>query len=246
MRGDRIERERAWESRTREKGTVTFSTRLRVQVVTHRDLPGLAPFFRKLQRPVVAVIPQVLDPEPADGPDPGAGVDERSEDRPVPEPEHTIRLDGGEQLPGLGDGRLGRPALPEGMAHPPNRLKGIEDRRVAGHQDVEEVAQSGQGLVLGGRASGELVQEAAGQAGRHLVQFETLVLAPGEEPAHLVGVGGPGVGVGDPRGEELIGREAGRLAGAHEDGREGPLEVGFRRRIGGCRDKFLLSHSSYV
>ena len=111
-----------------------------VQVATHRDLPGLAPFFRKLQRPVVAVVPQVLHPEPADGPDPGAGVNQRPEDRPVPKPEHAIRLDGGEELPRLLDGRLGRPSLPERMAHPPDRLKGIEKDRMPGHQDVEEVA----------------------------------------------------------------------------------------------------------
>ena len=125
----------------------------------------------------------------------------------------------------LVDTHLGRPALPERVAHPPDRLKRIQHRRVPGHQGIEEVAQSGEGLVLGGRAAGEFVEEPAGQAGRHLVELEPLVLAPGEEPTHLVGVGGPGVGVGDPRGEELIGCKAGRLAGAHGNGREGPLEV---------------------
>ena len=175
---------------------------------------------------MVAVVTQVLHPEPADGPDPGSGVDEGSQNRPVPEPVHIVRLDGGEQQPGLVDGRLGRAALPEGMAHPPDRLKGIEHGRVAGHR-IKEVAQGREGLVLGGRSVGELVQEPAGQAGGDLVQLQSLVLAPGEEPAHLVSVRGSRVGVGDPRGEELIGREAGRLAGAHEEGREGPFVLRF-------------------
>lgn len=93
-----------------------------------------------------------------------------------------------------------------------------------------------QGLVLGGRPVGEFVQEPAGQARRDLSQV--LVLAPSQDPSHLVGVGRPGVGVGDPRREELVRREAGRLAGAHEDGREGPFEFVFRQGIGVFREAF--------
>ena len=99
---------------------------------------------------MVAVVAQVLHPEPADGPDPGAGVDQRPEDRPVPKPVHVAGFDGGEETARLVDTHLGRAALPERMAHPPDRLKRIQDRRVPGHQGIEEVAQSGQGLVLGG------------------------------------------------------------------------------------------------
>ena len=33
------------------------------------------------------------------------------------------------------------------------------------------------------------------------------------------------MGVGDPRGEELVRGEAGARAGPHEDGREGPFEA---------------------
>ena len=106
--------------------------------------------------------------------------------------------------------------------------------------------QRREGLVLGGRASGELLQKPSGQAGRHLVELEPLVLAPGEEPADLVGVGGPGVEVGDPRGEELVRGEAGVRAGPHEDGREGPFEVLFGRRIVGSEGDVGVAHSSYV
>ena len=155
----------------------------------------------------------------------------------VPEPVHVLGTDGAEQLPGLLDTRLGRPSLAEGMAHPPDRLKGIEHGRVAGYQDVEEVAQGREGLVLGRRSVGEFVQKPAGQAGRDLVQLQSLVLVPGQKPAHLVGVSRPRVRVRDPRREELIGRETGRLAGAHENRREGPLELCFRRRIFGSEDE---------
>ena len=112
-----------------------------VQVVAHRDLPGLPSFFRKLQRPVVAVIAQVPDLQAADGPDPGAGVDERSQDRPVPEPVHVIRLDGGE-----GDGAPARPSPPAfgprrtGGRTPGDRMKRIEQGGVSGDQDVEKNA----------------------------------------------------------------------------------------------------------
>ncbi len=217
-----------------------------VEIVAHRDLPRLPSFFRKLQRPVLAVVAKILHPEPGDGPDPGAGVDERPEDRPVPKPVHVAGFDGGEELPGLVDRHLGRPALPVRVAHPPDRLKGIEDRRVPGHQGIEEVAQSGQGLVLGGGTTGELVQEPAGQPWRDLVQLQPLVLAPSEEPAHLVGVGGSRMGVGDPRGEELVRGEAGARAGPHENGREGPFEVLFGRRIVGSEGEVGVAHISYV
>ena len=142
-----------------------------VQIMAHGDLSGLPSFFRKLKRPVVAVVAKILHPEPADGPDPGAGVDERPQDRPVPKPVHIVRLDGGQQQPGLVDGRLGRAALAEGMAHPPDRLKRIEDGRVSGHQDIEKMPQRREGLVLGRRSVGELVQEPSGRAGGHLVQL---------------------------------------------------------------------------
>ena len=127
------------------------------------------------------------------------------------------------------DGRLGRPSFTEGMAHPPDRLKRIQEDSVSCHQDVEEMAQRREGLVLSGRPVGELVQEPAGQAGRDLVELQPLVLALGQKPAHLVGVGGPGVGVREPHGEELIGREAGRLPSPREDRREGPFELCFRQ-----------------
>ena len=148
--------------RVREDGPLDVGRDPLVEIMAHRDLPDLSSFFRKLKRPMVAVISQVLHPEPADGADPGAGVDERPEDRPVPKPVHTIRLDGGEELARLVDRHLGRAALTERMARTPDRLKGIQHGRVASHQHVEEMAQSGQGLVLGGGTTGELVQEPAG------------------------------------------------------------------------------------
>ena len=202
-----------------------------VQVETHRDLPDLAPLLGKLQRPVVAVVPQVPDPDPADGPDAGAGVNERPQDRPVAKSDDVARIDGGEQGPGLADGDLGGPALAVRVPDPPDRLEGIEQDRMPGDERVEEMPQSGQGLVLGGGAPRQLVQEPAGQTGGDLVELQALVLAPGQKRPDGPGVGGPGVGVGDPRPEELVRGEAGGLARTDENRREGPFEVTGRPRI---------------
>ena len=49
-----------------------------------------------------------------------------------------------------------------------NRLEGIQRCGVTGDQGVEEMPQGGQGLVFGGTVAGELVDEAAGQAGGDL------------------------------------------------------------------------------
>ena len=102
------------------------------------------------------------------------------------------------------------------------------------------MAQCRESLVLGRRFVGELVQKPAGQTGGDLVELQALMLAPGEEPAHLVSVGGPGGGVGEPSPKEFVRGEAGRLAGSHEDGREGPFEVGFGQRIGVSEREFLI------
>ena len=92
-----------------------------------------------------------------------------------------------------------------------------------GHQGVEEMPQGGQGLVVGGAVARELVDEAAGEAGRDLGELELLLVAPGKESAHDAGVGAAGVGTGDAGGEEFIGGEQGIGAGALKDGRDRPV-----------------------
>ncbi len=62
----------------------------------------------------------------------------------------------------------------------------------------------------------------------------------------MVGVGGPGVGIGEPSGEELIDREAGRLPDAHENSRVGPFEVRLRERIGGLGKDFKPTEKIYI
>ena len=67
---------------------VVYGRDPRVEIMTHGNLPGFPSLLGKQKRALVPLVAQVLDPEPADGPDPGAGVDERSQDRPVPKPVH--------------------------------------------------------------------------------------------------------------------------------------------------------------
>ena len=114
---------------------------------------------------------------------------------------------------------------------PPPDSDAAEDHFTCGTEGMEEAPDEKNRRFRGSVAC-------TGPAGRHLVELQPLVLAPSEEPAHLVGVGGPG-GIGDSGREELVRGKAGRLAGAHEDGREGPFEVGFGRRIRGSENKFL-------
>ena len=99
-----------------------------------------------------------------------------------------------------------------------DRLEGIQGSGVTGDQGVEEMPQGGQGLVLGRAVAGELVDEAAGEAGGDPGELETLILAPGEEAGDGAGVGAAGVGVEDPGGEELIGGKQRIGAGALQHG----------------------------
>ena len=94
-----------------------------------------------------------------------------------------------------------------------DRLEGIERCGVTGDQGIEEMPEGGQGLVLGRAVAGELVDEAAAQAGGDPGEIEGLFLAPGEEAPYDAGIGAAGVGIGDPCGEELIGGEQGIAAG---------------------------------
>ena len=106
---------------------------------------------------------------------------------------------------------------------------------MAGHQGVKEMPEGSQGLVLGRTVAGELVDEAAGQAGGDLGDLEVLLLAPGEEAPHDTGVGAAGVRIGDAGGEELIGSKEGIGAGALEDSRDrsGRIErLGSRQKSG--------------
>ena len=153
-----------------------------------------------------------------------------------------IRLDGGEELPGLLDRHLGRPALPVRVAHPPDRLKGIEHRPRAGPPGYRRSgAVPARAWFWVGAAPGSSSRNRPARPGVTWCSSSPWSSHQVEEPAHLVGVGGPRVGVGDRGGEELVRGEAGRLAGPHEDGREGPLEVLFAGESSVFEDEFLVS-----
>ena len=131
-----------------------------------------------------------------------------------------VRPDGGEQLARLVGTRFGGPALPGRVPDPADRLEGIEDHGMAGDERVEEMTQSRQSLVLGGSAARQLVDEAASQTWAHLVEFERLILAPGEEPTHVTSVGSPGMRIRKARLKELVRGKARGGAGAREDRRK--------------------------
>ena len=61
-----------------------------------------------------------------------------------------------------------------------------------------------------------------------------------------MGIGGPGLGIGEPHGEELDGREASGLVAPREDDREGPFELIIRERDGGVRAEFPGAHRRYA
>ena len=71
---------------------------------------------------------------------------------------------------------------------PPPDSDAAEDHFTCGTEGMEEAADEKNRRFRGSVAC-------TGPAGRHLVELQPLVLAPSEEPAHLVGVGGPGGGL---------------------------------------------------
>jgi hypothetical protein len=71
-------------------------------------------------------------------------------------------------------------------------------------EQVEELPQSGQVLLLGGRANGMLAKVVADVAGPHPGQIQVLWLAPCKKPSQSVPVGGPCVAVGPSPGEEVM------------------------------------------
>ena len=82
------------------------------------------------------------------------------------------------------------------------------------HEAVPELLEGGPGLVLGGRRSGQLLDEAPGGTGGDSGEVDVLELAPVEEPPDGSGVGAACVLIDDAGGEELVGCEDGMLAGA--------------------------------
>ncbi len=91
---------------------------------------------------------------------------------------------------------------------------------MAGDQGVEKMPQSRERLVLGGGRDGQVAQEPAGQAGRDVGELDVLTLAELEKPPDGPTVGPARLRVGDPGGEELVGRKAGSDAGPLQDRRE--------------------------
>ena len=102
----------------------------------------------------------------------------------------------------------------------PHRGKRVQRHSVAHDQGVEKMPQGGQRQIPGGVRSGQLVEEAPGEARRHLPQLDALLLAPGKKAPHGPGIGAAGVGVGDPGREELVGGEDGILPGSLQEGGE--------------------------
>ena len=89
-------------------------------------------------------------------------------------------------------------------------MKGIQHDGMAGDQGVEKMPERRQGLVLGGGRDGQVAKEASGQAGRDVGELQVLALAELEKPPDGPAIGPAGLPIGDPGGEELVGRKAGQ------------------------------------
>ena len=73
-------------------------------------------------------------------------------------------VEGGEQVAGLLDGEFGGFAVDHGVFLAPHGGERVQRHGMASHQGIEEMAQGGQGLILGGVIARQLVEEAAGAA----------------------------------------------------------------------------------
>ena len=83
-------------------------------------------------------------------------------------------VDQAEQLAGLGGGESGSLAVSGVVLPAADRLEGIQGGGVTGDQGVEEMPQGGESLVRSGAVAGELVNEAASQAGPDPGQLKAL------------------------------------------------------------------------
>ena len=68
-----------------------------VQIMAHGGLPGFAVLLDKQKRALVALVAQILDPQPGDGSDAAARVDQGPQDGPVAKTDDVGGLDGGQQ-----------------------------------------------------------------------------------------------------------------------------------------------------
>ena len=209
----------------RDAGRLQIRHEPAVEVVADGDLALLSSLFPEPQDALGALVLEVAAAEPGEGADPGPGVGEGSEEGAVAEADDVGEVEGGEEVAGLLDGEFGGLAVDHGVLLAPHGGERVQRHGMASHQGIEEMAQGGQGLVLGGAIAGEVVKEAAGAAGGDLAKREVLVLAPGEEAANEAGVGAAGMGVRDTGGEELIGGEQGVFPGPLEDGGSGVGDI---------------------
>lgn len=74
---------------------------------------------------------------------------------------------------------------------------------------IEEVPQSRERLIFGGRGTFELADVFAGQARRDVAQLKLAIVAPVQEPADDPAVSAPRVFIADAGLEEFLGGEEG-------------------------------------
>lgn len=200
------------------------------QVVPGGDLSALPVLLLEPERPLAAVVVEVLEVELGDGPDPDGRVDHDGDDGPVPEPDDGSDADGAEELPRLFDPDFGRLALDDMVAFGADGVGRVEDDGVADDQRVEELPHGGEVLLPGRGAAPVLIEILADHAGCDVHEVGPSGLAPREEAADGERVSLPRVLVPDFSLEELVPGESGGSSGLGDDGR------GLRRaRPGNCR-----------
>lgn len=126
-----------------DSGGVQVTEENLLKVVADGDFAVFAAFVVEGEDPLVAFAGEVLHPKPGHGPNPGAGVRQDRQNRPVPDPHERRDIDGFEEFPGVFDGNLGRFAFADLVALVADRTDGIQDDGVSFDLEVEKVVQTG-------------------------------------------------------------------------------------------------------
>ena len=149
-----------------------------LQIMPHRDLPGLAALVEKVQAVLITAVVQILEFQLSYRTNSGRSVNQNRHDRLVAKSDDVVCVDGRQQFPSLLDCDLGRLAFQHLIAFASNRQCGIQGNGMAGHHAVEEMPETSEDLLLAGDRMRQFIKVDSDFCRRYLVQASLPQFAP--------------------------------------------------------------------